>query len=70
MVPQYFFSKRAGDPIQSLTVNNLKRAFSNNPAFQDMIDPQFRYNNELSIYDQVYNMYKIKHVYSRSLDKK
>ncbi|PYF74652.1 hypothetical protein [Pedobacter nutrimenti] len=69
IVPEYFFSLKAGEKIQDLTLYNLKTTFSKNAAFQDLIDAQFNYDNELMKYDDVYETYRIKHIYSRSLIK-
>jgi hypothetical protein len=45
--------------VQSLTIKNLKAAFSKNERFKLLIDNHFKYNTDLAAFDETNQMYKI-----------
>lgn len=62
-----YFSVKAGDPVQELTLSNLEKAFSGNTRFRYLLNGQFRNDKELSAYDNALNTYKIKYLYTQAL---
>lgn len=58
-VTRYYFSIGKEAEVQSLTIKNLKAAFSSNEKFQSLIDKNFKYNTDLAAYDETNKMYKI-----------
>ena len=62
----YFFSKDAASEIRDLTLENLKSAFSGNPAFLEAVNSQFRSDRDLLAYDAIKKCYKINSAYSAS----
>ena len=53
-----YFSANAAAPVQALTLLNLKRAFSDNHRFHDLLDAQIG-NGDLTAYDELHRMTKI-----------
>ncbi len=65
----YYFSKKADGKIMDLTIENLKRTFSVNHKFQDLLDIYFKSDDELGLYDSFNKTYKVEHVFRNSFDK-
>lgn len=65
---EYFFSKTPWDNLQLLTVDNLKNTFSDDPKFYYVIETNFKSDEDLIAYDKFRKSYKIKYLYSRSLN--
>jgi hypothetical protein len=61
-IVQYFFSKDAASPLESLTMENLKIAFPTNHKFHDAMEATFKSDLELVQYDSFHKMYKINRV--------
>lgn len=59
----YFFSVNTSSAIYPLTKLNLKRAFSNDSNFHELIDMYFNTDSDLLAYDSFYNQYKINRIY-------
>lgn len=59
----YYFSVNANSSIYPLTKINLKRAFSNDSDFHELIDMYFNTDSDLLAYDCYYNQYKINRIY-------
>ncbi len=59
IVDSYFFSKSAGEPIQSLTLYNVVRAFSDNKSFTKLIELSITSNDGLLQYDVINREYRI-----------
>ncbi|WP_119080335.1 hypothetical protein [Chitinophaga alhagiae] len=64
---QYYFSAEPGSELQPLTIANLKKAFPDNDRFHQLLDLQFRHNNELAWYDDYAKKFKIKSIYTQSI---
>jgi hypothetical protein len=64
---EYFFSVKGNDPIQPLTVENLKNSFPENHKFQYALDAMFKSDKELLAYDNILKMYKLKYLYAQSI---
>jgi len=62
----YYFSVKANDPVQELTLMNLEKAFAENPRFRYALEAQFRSDKDLIAYDGLLKTYKIKYVYNQS----
>lgn len=65
--PAYYFSKESDGTVQELTLENLKAAFPGNHKFHDMLDAQFKGDDNLGVYDSFHKTYKVNHIYSQSL---
>jgi len=65
--PKYYFTTKGSDVLKELTKFNLKKAFPNDHAFHDALDAQFKYDNELTGYDDFHKMYKINRVYTAAI---
>jgi hypothetical protein len=63
----YFFSTKADNTIQPLTMDNLKKAFPGNHSFQYALDDHFRNDKDLAAYDTFQKTYKVKYLYGQSL---
>ena len=63
----YFFSTKADNTIQPLTMNNLKKAFPGNHSFQYALDAHFRSDRDLAAYDTFQKTYKVTYLYGQSL---
>ncbi len=59
----YFFSVNTSSTIYPLTKLNLKRSFSNDSNFHELIDMYFNNDADLLAYDSFYNQYKINRIY-------
>ncbi|MBE7170456.1 MAG: hypothetical protein INR73_07695 [Williamsia sp.] len=65
-VTNYYFSKDALSPAQSLTIKNVKKAFPDNHAFHMKLDEMFKYNTELAVYDDFHKMYKLNWIFKQN----
>ena len=63
----YYFSKESDGNVQELSLENLKAAFPENHKFHDMLDAQFKGDDNLGMYDSFHKTYKVNHIYSESL---
>lgn len=63
----YFFSTHAGNAIQLLTLDNLKKAFPGNRSFQYALDAHFRSDKDLVAWDAYGKTYKVKYLYEQTL---
>ena len=63
---EYFFSKKANDGLQLLTIENLKNSFPGNHHFHYDLDANFRSDADLVAYDSFQKIYKIKYWYNQS----
>lgn len=64
---QYYFSATPGSELQPLTIANLKRAFPENNKFHELLDLQFRHDQELVWYDDFSKVYKVKSIYTQAI---
>lgn len=64
---KYYFSAGAGSELQPLTIVNLKRAFPDNNKFHELLDLQFRNDQELVWYDDFSKVYKVKSIYTQAI---
>jgi len=55
----YFFSVGPKGDILPLTILNLKKAFPENHPFQDLLDMSFKYDSDLTRYDEFHKMFKV-----------
>lgn len=55
----YFFSVGPKGDILPLTILNLKKAFPDNHAFHDFLDMSFKYDSDLTKYDEFHNTFKV-----------
>jgi hypothetical protein len=67
-VTNYYFSVGPYSSVQSLTIKNIKNAFSSNQLFVDEINGLFKYNTELATYDKQHNMYLINWILKKSME--
>ena len=65
-VSDYYFSTDASSTPQSLTKENLKKAFPNNHKFHDALDATFKSDDGLASYDSFHKMYKVNHILEMS----
>ena len=56
---EYYFSKDAASPLQTLTLTNVKATFPENHKLHDALDAQFKRDKELYTYDSFHKMYKL-----------
>lgn len=63
-VTNYFFSAGSGSPVYALTKLNLKRAFTNDFTFHELIDMYFNNDADLLSYDSFYGIYKINRIHN------
>jgi hypothetical protein len=68
-VAGYFFSKTANGEIIPLTIMNLKRQFPTNTKFLDIIDMNFKYDDDLIAFDDVHKMLRINHLAGEMIKK-
>jgi hypothetical protein len=61
-VHSYYFSVGARGAVQSLTLDNLKRAFPDNDKFHDTLDQVFGGGQNLAQYDEFRNTFKVNRV--------
>ena len=66
-LPEYYFSKDAVSPPQSLTLANVKAIFPENHQFHDALDAQFKSDKELYAYDRFHKMYKLNWIYRTAI---
>ena len=66
MIPSYYFSKDLNSPMASLTVQNLKLAYSTNTSFIAMLDANFSDNASLATND--HGIYRINAIYAQSIN--
>lgn len=64
---RYFFSAAPGRDLQPLTIANLKKAFPDNDRFHQLLDLQFRHDQELVWYDDFSKVYKVKSIYTQAI---
>jgi hypothetical protein len=64
----YYFSVGSAEPLMELTVVNLENAFSKNTRFRYGLEAQFHSDKELTAYDGILKMYKIKYLYRQSFN--
>jgi hypothetical protein len=62
----YYFSVKAGDPVQELTLANLETVFAQNAKFRYDLEARFKSDKDLIAYDGILKTYKIKYLYSLS----
>jgi hypothetical protein len=62
----YYFSVKANDPVQELTIANLEKAFAANARFRYQMEELFHSDKDLAAYDGSVKMYKIKVVYDQN----
>lgn len=64
---QYYFSAAPGSEVTPLTIANLKKAFPDNDRFHNLLDLQFRHDQELVWYDDFSKVYKVKSIYTQAI---
>ncbi len=62
----YFFSATGDDALQSLTVDNLKKAFPEKHRFHYDLDAVCRTDKDLTEYDSSLKTYRVKYLFSQS----
>ncbi len=68
VVTKYFFSNGAKDGIRELTLHNIKKSFPDNHKFHNLLDMQFKSDDELAEYDFYHKCYKINQILKTSLE--
>ena len=68
IVTKYYFSNGAKDSIRELTLNNIKKSFPDNHKFHNLLDMQFKSDDELIEYDRFHKCYKINQILKSSLE--
>lgn len=63
-IPEYYFSRGLNDNIRKLTIRNLKDTFREDDYWLDLIDMNFRFDEDLLQYDEYHSMYRVNHVLS------
>jgi hypothetical protein len=63
----FFFSVDRESPVLQLTMDNLEKAFADNPKFRYSLEASFHDDKQLTTYDKAINMYKIKYLYSQAI---
>jgi hypothetical protein len=63
----YYFSKKPGSEILSLTAENITMAFPKNHKFRYMVDVEAKTDMKLDAYDNAADEYKIKELFNDSL---
>lgn len=64
---KFYFSAEPGSEIKELTIANLKQAFPENGKFHQLLDMQFRSNDELVRYDDFSKVFKLKAIYNETI---
>jgi hypothetical protein len=64
---EYYFSRNAGSPLETLTAANLKAAFPDNHSFHYAIDSQIKSDQDLIAYVSFDKCYKVKYIYNQTL---
>jgi hypothetical protein len=65
-IARYFFSLGVDGAVQTLTLQNLKKATANNHAFHDQLDAQFKSDQQLAAYDSFHKQYKVNHLFAQT----
>jgi hypothetical protein len=65
----YFFSVGPNGDIAPLTILNLKKAFSDNHAFHDLLDMAFKRDSDLTKYDEFHKMFKVNRLLDASTER-
>jgi hypothetical protein len=68
LIVRFYFSKDAKSNIMDLTISNLKEAFSDNYKFQKLIDREFKSNEDLASYDDLYKITELNRVWKNALE--
>ncbi|MBA4198044.1 MAG: hypothetical protein C0459_10875 [Chitinophaga sp.] len=63
----YYFSQTGSSEIVALNISSLEKAFSSNTKFRYALESAFKTDKELTAYDNYNAQYKIKYLYSQSL---
>jgi hypothetical protein len=63
---QYYFSSGLSDPIQPLTITNIKRVYAKYPKFTYAVESLFKNDSDLAAYDSYNKQYKIAWLYSQN----
>ena len=61
-----YFSTKANTAIMQLTQQNISIAFASNYKFRNMVQAEFKSDQELDNYDKALNKYEIKELYIES----
>lgn len=61
-VTLYFFSTDLKQPVQPLTIENVKNAFPQNHKLHNELDKYFKKDQELVVYDDRHKAFRINHV--------
>ena len=62
-VTDYYFSAGPTGAVQSLTLDNLKRAFPDNVKFHDTLDQMFGAGQNVAQYDEYRNTFKVNRLF-------
>jgi hypothetical protein len=65
-VDTYYFSSKANEVIEPLTISNLASVYAQNPKFKYTVEQQFKSDNELIAYDEAIKEYKLKYLFDQS----
>jgi hypothetical protein len=63
---QYYFSPGLSDPIQPLTIANIKAVYAKYPKFTYAVESLFKNDGDLAAYDSYNKHYKIAWLYSQN----
>ncbi len=63
---QYYFSSGLSDPIQPLTIANIKDVYAKHPKFTYAVESLFKNDGDLAAYDSYNKQYKIAWLYSQN----
>jgi hypothetical protein len=63
---QYYFSAGLSDPIQPLTIANIKNVYAKYPKFTYAVESLFKNDGDLAAYDGYNKQYKIAWLYSQN----
>jgi len=63
---QYYFSSGLSEPIQPLTVANIKNVYAKYPKFTYAVESLFKSDGDLAVYDSYNKQYKIAWLYSQN----
>ncbi|WP_426668883.1 hypothetical protein ACPPVU_21985 [Mucilaginibacter sp. McL0603] len=61
-----YFSTKANAEILQLTQQNIDKAFASNYKFRNMVQEEFKTDNDLNQYDNALNKYQIKELFIES----
>ena len=64
-----YFSTKANAEILELTHRNINKAFASNYKFRNMVQAEFKIDNDLNQYDNALNKYQIKELFIESIKK-